>query len=160
MIVLVGALAVLLAMIAVVSADFVRGFLWSRHMRITNRETTRAGRITWDGHRCFTIPVETWPPRPAPLRLSVGADSDGRGCPRFAYDGGGVQVVHHDDTGVLLHLYGPGSNRAYMAFVYVIDTSTGRPSLLRVPPGMARAREAVAWTFGMEEREWDPVLEA
>jgi|SRR5579864_2608133 len=35
----------------------------------------------------------------------------------------------------------------------------GPPSLLRAPPGMKHANEAVAWTFGMEEGEWDPPLE-
>jgi hypothetical protein len=30
---------------------------------------------------------------------------------------------------------------------------------LRVPPEMQTAREAVAWTFGLSEREYDPTTE-
>jgi hypothetical protein len=81
------------------------------------------------------------------------------GCLRFTHNDGRVRVGHRDETGVLLYVYGRGSARAYMTLLYVVDASSGRPSLLRVPPRMKHASEAVAWTFGMEEREWDPLLE-
>jgi hypothetical protein len=31
--------------------------------------------------------------------------------------------------------------------------------MLRVPPTMKRAREAVAWTFGKTEAEYQPAIE-
>jgi hypothetical protein len=39
------------------------------------------------------------------------------------------------------------------------DGSTKRYAL-RVPPTITRAREAVAWTFGMKEREYQPLKES
>jgi len=157
MIALGVAVVVMLAIAAVVGADFVRSVLWSWRMRGADRQIVRAGRARWDGGRCFLIPVDS--PRSTVLRLFVDPYGGGSGRPRFTSDDGRVKVVQDDETGVLVHVYGRGSARAHMAFVYVVDPSTGRPSLLRVPPEMTRAREAVAWTFGMKEREWEPVLE-
>jgi hypothetical protein len=47
-----------------------------------------------------------------------------------------------------------------IVFAYVKDASTPRRYLLRVPPHMRRIREAVAWTFGMTEREYNPIAES
>ncbi|HKV45616.1 MAG TPA: hypothetical protein VJT32_13240 [bacterium] len=149
---------VVLAVAVVVGADFIRACLWSWRMRVAERQTARAGRARWNGGRGFLIPVDAQ--RSTVPRLFVEPNGGGSGCPRFTHDAGRVKAVHHDETGVLLQVYGRGSALEHMAFVYVVDASTDRPALLRVPPGMTRAREAVAWTFGMEEREWDPVLEA
>jgi hypothetical protein len=49
--------------------------------------------------------------------------------------------------------------------VKVTDASTvedGEPRqyFLRVPPYIASARQAVAWTFNLAPREYDPALEA
>jgi hypothetical protein len=38
--------------------------------------------------------------------------------------------------------------------------STGRDYVLRVPPTMNSAREAVAWTFGMKAEEYQPISQA
>lgn len=43
--------------------------------------------------------------------------------------------------------------------VHVKDASTPRRYLLQVPPGMQRVREAVAWTFGLDEDEYKPLVE-
>jgi len=37
---------------------------------------------------------------------------------------------------------------------------TVRQYVLRVPPTMTTAREAVAWTFGMDAEEYEPQMES
>lgn len=44
-------------------------------------------------------------------------------------------------------------------YVYVKDSSTPRRYLLRVPPDATRLRAAVAWTFGLREDEYAPLVE-
>ncbi len=44
-------------------------------------------------------------------------------------------------------------------FAYVKDSSTERKYLLRVPPNMVRIRQALAWTFNMNEKEYAPLIE-
>lgn len=43
--------------------------------------------------------------------------------------------------------------------VYVKDASTPRRYFLRVPPKTKTAKEAVAWTFGFSEEEYNPEVE-
>lgn len=43
--------------------------------------------------------------------------------------------------------------------VEVIDSSTRKRYLLRVPPYIHNADEAVAWTFGMTRNEYKPIKE-
>jgi hypothetical protein len=45
-------------------------------------------------------------------------------------------------------------------YVHVCDTSTAREYYLRVPPAIANADEAVAWTFGLEMGAYAPLQEA
>ncbi len=44
-------------------------------------------------------------------------------------------------------------------YIHVQDTSTERQYYLRVPPSISRADEAVAWTFGLDEQEYQPEQE-
>jgi hypothetical protein len=44
-------------------------------------------------------------------------------------------------------------------YVHVQDTSTERQYYLRVPPTITSADEAVAWTFGLSEQEYQPEQE-
>ena len=46
-----------------------------------------------------------------------------------------------------------------IVFVYVKDSSTPRRYLLRVPPNMTRVKQAIAWTFNMTEKEYQPIME-
>jgi len=72
----------------------------------------------------------------------------------------GAEPVHKDETGELFRVQvGRGRNRE-LAYVHVTDPSTGREYWLRVPPSMRTAREAVAWTFGLNEQEYRPAAEA
>jgi hypothetical protein len=41
-------------------------------------------------------------------------------------------------------------------YIHVRDASTQRQYYLRVPPSIRRADEAVAWTFGLSEQEYEP----
>ena len=65
--------------------------------------------------------------------------------------------VHHDKYGVLyetsrLKEYLEGEDNI-ARFVHVKDPSTAREYTLRVPPTIATAHDAVAWTFGFEGKE-------
>lgn len=44
-------------------------------------------------------------------------------------------------------------------FVKVRDASTNRDYLLRVPPNMERPKQAIAWTFGLNEDEYNPTVQ-
>lgn len=46
-----------------------------------------------------------------------------------------------------------------IAFLQVKDSSTGKRYFLKVPPNMGSVQEAKAWTFGLEEDEYDPTVE-
>jgi hypothetical protein len=73
-----------------------------------------------------------------------------------------TKPVHTDDFGTLYRREVPGDEPIVM--VKVVN-STPEPDgsrkdyWLRVPPTVKRAREAVAWTFGMEERGYLPEVQ-
>jgi hypothetical protein len=72
-----------------------------------------------------------------------------------------LRPVQKDDAGELF-LVGPSLDP--LAFVRVSDASAGpdgatRLHWLSVPPHVATAREAVAWTFGLNEQEYAPAAE-
>jgi hypothetical protein len=69
----------------------------------------------------------------------------------------GAKAVHRDDTGELLRRETAGDP---VVAVLVKCPSTGRDYVLRVPPTMKSAREAVAWTFGMKAEEYQPIFQA
>lgn len=131
-------------------------FVRNRKTDVSDAETVPAGRVALVNDHCFTIPIDL--PQ-GPTCLPLHFERDARGHVRFTHSQGAARIVHQDDTGVLVHVSGRWSPFSYLAFVYVVDPSTGRPSLLRVPPGMKRARQAVAWTFGMAEEAWTPLCE-
>jgi hypothetical protein len=73
-----------------------------------------------------------------------------------------AQEIHRDDFGVLYRKEMSGDEALVMVKV---ANSTPEPDgtfkdyFLRVPPTIKRAREAVAWTFGMAENEYEPALQ-
>ncbi|MGH2403257.1 MAG: DUF6745 domain-containing protein [bacterium] len=74
----------------------------------------------------------------------------------------GAERIASDSTGTLWRMMRPGQEAVLM--VEVVDatpTLTGARNhyLLRVPPTMRRAREAVAWTAGMTEESYSPAIE-
>jgi hypothetical protein len=73
-----------------------------------------------------------------------------------------LRPVQSDSWGEL-YLVGPEPNP--LAFVRVCDASPGPDGVhqeywLSVPPHMATAREAVAWTFGMSESAYSPAAQS
>jgi hypothetical protein len=74
----------------------------------------------------------------------------------------GIRPVQEDSFG---ELYMIGPEQTPLAFVKVRDGSATAEGVhhehwLSVPPHMATAREAVAWTFGMSESAYSPADES
>lgn len=63
-----------------------------------------------------------------------------------------VKVLHTDGTSELLDINGDH-------YVKVKDSSTDREYLLYVPINVKTCREAIAWTFGLGESEYNPIIE-
>ncbi|MBZ0189896.1 MAG: hypothetical protein K8F91_26860 [Candidatus Obscuribacterales bacterium] len=70
-----------------------------------------------------------------------------------------AEIIHQDECGTLLRHSFPGDEPLLMVRV---KNSTAEPDgtfkdyYLRVPPHMERARQAVAWTFGVAEADYEP----
>ncbi|MDZ4834272.1 MAG: hypothetical protein SGJ27_10895 [Candidatus Melainabacteria bacterium] len=82
------------------------------------------------------------------------------GIERYIQDAGAV-CFHEDKTGVLYRI--EKGQDAY-AFVAVTNSTpeidgTYKRYFLQVPPTVATAREAVAWTFNLNESEYNPAVE-
>ncbi len=73
-----------------------------------------------------------------------------------------ARPIHEDQRGKLYRIEIPGDEA--MTLVQVIN-STPEPDghsklyTLRVPPNIQRASEAVAWSFGLTEKDYDPAQE-
>lgn len=67
-------------------------------------------------------------------------------------------VLNESSFGKLVKISVPDPDEDIVA-VYVKDASTNRKYFLRVPPKIKTAREAVAWTFGFSEEEYNPIKE-
>jgi uncharacterized protein DUF6745 len=62
---------------------------------------------------------------------------------------------------IAVHLTGSIDDPERVAYyAHVKDSSTDREYYLRVPPSIKRADEAIAWTFGLNEEEYQPIKEA
>ena len=70
----------------------------------------------------------------------------------------GGKMLHQDGTSQLLHI-SLGQGMEPMHLVKVQDSTTRNFYLLRVPPDVKTCKEAIAWTFGIDEDEYDPVIE-
>jgi len=75
---------------------------------------------------------------------------------------GKVLRIHQDAAGIL---YRMNLESDEPILVVRVMNSTPEPDgtikeyFLRVPPNMQRAKQAVAWTFGLTEEEYDPLVE-
>ncbi|UBU15000.1 DUF6745 domain-containing protein [Nonomuraea gerenzanensis] len=74
----------------------------------------------------------------------------------------GAEPVQSDETGVLWRIELPDDEALVM--VEVVNSTpepdgTSRTYFLRVPPWVRRAREGVAWTFGLAEADYRPERE-
>lgn len=75
---------------------------------------------------------------------------------------GSVKKLHQDQCGTLYSMNLRGDEPIYV--VHVINSTpepdgTYKEYFLRVPPSMMRAREAIAWTFGLTEEEYFPLAQ-
>src|SRR5579871_42931 len=132
-------------------------------IRVLETEVTTTRQAQWCEGGYFEIPVRVPGTAGARrLRLLVDRGPQGTAPPRFACAPyGHVRVMGSDPAGFLLYVTGPAfmGHIPHLAFVYVMDASTGRPALLRDPPGIKSPTQGVAWTFVMEAQEWLPVME-
>jgi hypothetical protein len=76
---------------------------------------------------------------------------------------GHFQVVNEDEKGTLLKYENPKLDEP-MVLAKVVNSTpepdgTHKIYYLRVPPDMTSCRQAVAWTFGMDENEYNPIHE-
>lgn len=76
----------------------------------------------------------------------------------------GAEEVHRDECGVLLQRYVPYDRVRSMTAVRVVNSTpepdgSRREYVLQVPHRCKTAREAVAWTFGLEPEEYRPAVE-
>lgn len=85
----------------------------------------------------------------------------GRSRGDFILNSGAV-AIHRDEFGILYKKQMQGDED--MVFVQV-DNSTPEPDgsikkyMLRVPPTITRAKQAIAWTFDLKEEEYAPLVE-
>ncbi|WP_066954938.1 DUF6745 domain-containing protein [Streptomyces lushanensis] len=75
-------------------------------------------------------------------------------------DESGAQPVHRDESGVLWRISLRGDED--IAMVEVVNSTpepdgTRRTYWLRVPPTTRTAKQGVAWTFGLEAEEYEPL---
>lgn len=84
------------------------------------------------------------------------------GFERFMQESG-AKVVHKDETGELFQKKLRGEREPLM--MVKVKNSTAEPDgtfkfyCLRVPPRTKTAREGIAWTFGLNEKQYQPELE-
>ena len=95
-----------------------------------------------------------------PDRQSVLVERYGLG--RFLAETGAI-AVHADECGQLYRLHQLQGEP--IAAVHVVNASpepdgSFRDFWLRVPPTVQTAREAVAWTFGLQEQEYRPMAQS
>ena len=70
--------------------------------------------------------------------------------------------MHQDSSGILYRMNLRGDEPI---LVVRVVNSTAEPDgtfneyFLRVPPNIIRAKQAVAWTFGLTEEEYEPLAE-
>ena len=79
------------------------------------------------------------------------------GYEKFLREMKGV-VTHRDGDSRLIRIDWH-KNEESIKLVRVKDSSTNRYYLLRVPPNVRTCKEAVAWTFGMGEDQYNPLKE-
>jgi len=77
---------------------------------------------------------------------------------RFVPELGG-RFIDAGTRGVLYEVELPEDPEHVARYLQVQDPSTGRVYYLRVPPEIATAEEAVAWTFGLAAGEYRPAQE-
>ncbi|WP_127497844.1 DUF6745 domain-containing protein [Actinoplanes solisilvae] len=120
--------------------------------------------------RGMPIPVDLAAELPTLTAARIGAEPNAElrrvMLEHFGYDRylreAGAQTIHNDETGTLWHL--PLDGDEPLVMVEVVNATpepdgTSRIYWLRVPPTTRTAREGVAWTFGLTEDEYHPLIQ-
>ncbi|MFX1323034.1 MAG: DUF6745 domain-containing protein [Promethearchaeota archaeon] len=68
------------------------------------------------------------------------------------------EIIHQDGESQLINL-NLGTFTEPIRVVKVKDSTTNKYYILRVPPIVKTCKEAIAWTFGLEEDEYNPMIE-
>jgi hypothetical protein len=68
------------------------------------------------------------------------------------------KTIHEDGYGVLIETNSPATAGEAARFVIVVNPTDGRKFVLPVPLEIERAKQGVAWTYDMEEDEYDPEI--
>ena len=79
------------------------------------------------------------------------------GFKKFVEELGGT-IIHSDGDSELILLRIRKKEEPLMV-VKVQDSTTKETYILRVPPHVRTCKEAIAWTFSMDESEYNPVIE-
>lgn len=82
--------------------------------------------------------------------------SDGFGTRNY-FEELDAEIIHQDGANYLIRYYLQGSQ--YHQYVRVKDSTTGNYYFLRVDPELKTCREAIAWTFGLSEDDYHPIME-
>jgi hypothetical protein len=124
-------------------------------------------------HAIHGVRVEPWiveePERLTAAAIGAQPNSEVRrvlmeryGTARYL-DDTGAAVVAHDELGTLYRV--PSQHRGEPMMLVKVRNATPEPDgtwkdyFLRVPPWMRTAREAVAWTFGLDAASYRPQVE-
>jgi hypothetical protein len=78
------------------------------------------------------------------------------GTERFIELVGGKQIDAGRRGNLIEIDLGPGDPERVAHYVHVQDSSTERQYYLRVPPSITKADDAIAWTFGLSARDYQP----
>ncbi|MFX0043466.1 MAG: DUF6745 domain-containing protein [Candidatus Hodarchaeota archaeon] len=68
------------------------------------------------------------------------------------------KIIHQEGDSQLINL-NLGNITEHIRVVKVKDSTTKKYYILRVPPTVKTCRQAIAWTFGLEEDEYNPTIE-
>jgi hypothetical protein len=76
-----------------------------------------------------------------------------------AVKAGKAEVVDQDPDPKVGTLYRIMLGSSFAKFIKVKDGTMDKHYVLRVPPGMVRAKQANAWTWGLQEGQYQPTVE-
>ena len=73
-----------------------------------------------------------------------------------------ARILHRDGPSMLfeVRVRQDWHSRGVIKYVRVKDPTSGSYYYLRVPPTINTCKEAISWTFGMTEAEYNPITEA
>ena len=76
-----------------------------------------------------------------------------------------IEIDLNDETervrvGITTNKATENSSHSKARFVKVVCHSSGKEAVLRVPPTVNTVMDGIAWTFGIDSKEYNPIKEA